>query len=68
MIKNRFLSLILKCKKSYPYIIEEEAALKKISGEMGLSELQKTPEFDSTRMSRRLRDKENKVMISQEKR
>lgn len=36
MIKNRFLSLILKCKKTHPFIQDEETAIKKISEEMGL--------------------------------
>lgn len=36
MIKNRFLSLILKCKKAHPFIQDEETAIKKISEEMGL--------------------------------
>lgn len=38
MIKNRFLSLILKCKKMHPYITDEDKALKKITGDLGLTE------------------------------
>lgn len=37
MIKNRFLSLILKCKKTFPFIQDEESAIKKIFQEMGFS-------------------------------
>lgn len=36
MIKNRFLSLILKCKKFHPFIQDEETAIIKLAEQMGL--------------------------------
>ena len=36
MIKNRFLSLILRCRKNNPSIIDEEKALYKIAAEFDL--------------------------------
>lgn len=36
MIKNRFLSLILKYKKSYPFIQDEDLIIKKIFQDMGI--------------------------------
>ena len=37
MIKNRFISLVLKYKKNHPYIFDEEEALRGIASEMELT-------------------------------
>lgn len=58
MIKNRFLSLTLKCKKSNPMITDEESALKKISEEFGLKPTSGFLFMEDLGIEKRLRPKE----------
>ncbi len=62
MIKNRFLSLILKCKKLHPFIQDEESALEKINQQMGLSTDYQNSNEDNIYTERRLRPKSFQII------
>ena len=57
MIKNRFISLVLRYKKSHPYVYDEEEALKGIAREMGFIE-EKDDQNIFSRSERSLRNKD----------
>ena len=62
MIKNRFLSLILKCKKLHPFIQDEESALEKINQLMGLSTDYQNSNEDNIYAERKLRPKSYQII------
>jgi len=57
MIKNRFLSLILRCKKFHPFIQDEETVIKKLAEEMGLESGDERTFEDQVYCERKLRPK-----------
>lgn len=65
MVKNRFISLILRTKKKYPDIVEEEQVLEEISREMVLNlhdmpdPLQQRQKLRSTSKDQRVKEEES---------
>ena len=66
MIKNRYLSLTLKCKKNHHYSCDEEEAIRLIAEGMGLKSLETLPFHEDCGIEKRLRPKERHQTGSEE--